>query len=308
MDLPDHESLRRIVRSFAHLRAAHGEGIGRPPMVQPTGAFFPDEFRGDAASVARLLKKMIDLAPLSPEIGVELAFAVPDEERAGGCGSLACGSGSGSAAGLSVEELADHYRVVVSTNDVANADVLATSLARSIGALVLLETDEPVSPASSELAAVACGFGVLLLNGAAVWAKSCGGLRMAQATSLAAEEIAVALALFAAVHEYRPSEARRHLGATQRAAFEVAQDWVDSNPWLIESLRDAPHRLVTGEIDLEPVRGIFGQWWHRRKLDQALRAPSSRPPSLVSEARRRRIEEIEALLDEDPGTAPIGEG
>jgi hypothetical protein len=309
MDLPDEESLRRIVRSLAHLRAAHGEGIGRPPLVQPTGAFFPDEFRGDAASVARLLKKMIDLAPLSSEIGVELAFAMPDEERAGGCGSLACGSaGDGGSAGASVEELDAHYRVVVSTNDVANADVLATSLARSIGALVLLETDEPVSAGESELAAVACGFGVLLLNGAAVWAKSCGGLRMAQATSLSVEEMGVALALFAAVHEYKPSEARKHLGATQRAAFETAQDWVDSNPWLIESLRDAPHRLETGGIDLEPVRGVFGQWWHRRKLEQALRAPSSRPPSAVSDARRRRIEEIEALMDEDPGAAPAREG
>jgi hypothetical protein len=310
MELPDPESLQRIVRSFAHLRAAHGEGIGRPPMVQPTGAFFPDEFRGDGPSVARLLKKMIDLAPLSSEIGVELAFAMPDEERAGGCGSLACGSSSEGAAsaGSSVEELADHYCVVVSTNDVANADVLATSLARSIGALVLLETDEPVSAEEGELAAVACGFGVLLLNGAAVWAKSCGGLRMARATSLSVEEIAVALALFAAVHGYRPSEARRHLGATQRAAFETAQDWVDSNPWLIDSLRDAPHRLQTGDLDLEPVRGILGQWWHRRKLERALRAPSSRPPSLLTEARRRRIEEIEALLDEDPARAPASEG
>ena len=64
------------------------------------------------------------------------------------------------------------------------------------GALVLHEAGEESTMATgpeAEIAAVACGLGVLLANGASVWAKSCGGLRMAQATVLSVEEAAVAL-------------------------------------------------------------------------------------------------------------------
>jgi hypothetical protein len=319
MDLPNEQELRWIVQTYARLRAAHGEGIGRPELVQPTGAFFSDEFRGDAPSVARLLRRMIDLAPLSSELGVELAFSVPDEQRAGGCGSGACGAPGGGPTAIAVEELEDGYRVVVSTNDVGSAEVLTTSLARSVGALVLHEANEIVDAEASEMAAVACGFGVLLLNGAAVWAKACSGLRVTRATTLPVEDLSVALALFGAVHGCKPSQVRKHLGATQREALDAAQDWVDSNPSLVETLRDAPHRLagaLTGAhamaaLQLEPVRGVLGQWWHRRKLEQGLRAPIAAPAaSTMTEARRRRLEEVRALMDgpdEQLEGAPLAE-
>ena len=298
MELPGDDSLRTIVRTFAHLRAAHGASIGVPALVQPTAEFFPDVFRPDVPSLRRLLQRMMDHAPLSSELGVELAVLVPEPDHAGGCGSAACSTGPGGSSSVDVVELEHGYRVVVSATDVGNADVLSTSLARSVGALVLHEAGEFVSPAASEIAAVVCGFGVLLLNGSAVWAKSCGGLRMAQATVLAAPEMAVALALFAALHGYRVSQARKHLGATQREAFDVAQDWVESNPLLVASLADCPERLETGRLELEPVRGVLGQWLHKRKLEQMLRATPSNGASAISEERRRRLEEVSALMDE----------
>ncbi|HEX4447068.1 MAG TPA: hypothetical protein VH044_10035 [Polyangiaceae bacterium] len=314
MDLPNEEALRWIVQTYARLRAGHGEGIGQPELVQPTGAFFSDEFRGDAPSVARLLRRMIDLAPLSTELGVELAFIAPDEQAAGGCGSGACGSPGGGPSAIPVQELENGYRVVVSTNDVGNAEVLTTALARSVGSLVLHEVSEIADAESSEMAAVACGFGVLLLNGAAVWAKSCGGLRVAQATARPVEEIAVALALFGSVHGTRPSLLGKHLGVTQRAALDAAQDWVDSNPSIAEALRDAPHRLATGVLEFEPTRGVLGQWWHRRKLEQGLRAAPSAAAatSAMSDDRRRRLQEVRALMDgadDEPltGGAPLAE-
>jgi hypothetical protein len=309
MDLPDNDALRRIVTSFARLRAAHGEAIGDPPLVQPTAEFFPDDFKPDGASVDRMLRRMLDYAPVSSELGVELSLFVPDEAHAGGCGSAACGPGGaagGQEAASAVHELEDGYRVVVSVMDVGTPALLAASLARSVGALVLHEAGEtaprPGAAAmtwieQSEMAAVVSGFGVLLANGASVWAKSCGGLRMTQATALPIEEIAVALALFAAVHRHDMSRARKHLGLTQREAFEVARDWVDCNPMLVESLRERPERLVSGEVDLEPVRGIFGQWLHKRRLETAMRAPVRRSTPM-SDERRRRIEEVAALLDE----------
>jgi hypothetical protein len=148
------------------------------------------------------------------------------------------------------------------------------------------------------MAAIVAGFGVLLANGAAVWAKSCGGLRMAQGTALPVEEIAVGLALFVAVHRRAASGARKHLGLTQREAFELAFDWVDCNPALVESLRDRPDELAGGAVDLEPVRGILGQWLHKRRVESATRVPARRPSPAISDERRRRIEEIAALLDE----------
>jgi hypothetical protein len=298
MVLPGDEALRRIVKAFAHLRAAHGAAIGEPALVQPSAGYFPDEFRGDVSSVGQLLRRMLQYAPLSSELGVELSVVVPEPDRAGDCGSAACGTATGSAPGGEVIELEDGYLVVVSAADVCSAEVLATSLARAVGALVLHEGGQPIGPAASEIAAVVCGYGVLLLNGSAVWAKSCGGLRVAQATVLPVEEMAVALALFVGLHGHKVSQARRHLGATQREAFDVAQDWVESNPMLIESLRHRPERLASGTLDLEPVRGLLGQWLHKRRLDQGLRAPRQSSASAISDERRRRLEEVRALMDE----------
>jgi hypothetical protein len=299
MDLPSNRSLQSIVKAMAHLRAAHGAVIGAPPLVQPTGEYFPDEFRADVPSVGRLLRRMMGYAPLSSELGVELSIVMAEPDHAGGCGSAACGPAGGVDSGAGVIELDDGYRVVVAATDVGNPDVLSTSLARSVGALVLHEAGEPVGVAASEVAAVVCGFGVLLLNGSSVWAKSCGGLRMAQATALPVEETAVALALFVALHEHKVSHARKHLGATQREAFDLAQDWVESNPMLVASLRDRPERLESGALDFEPVRNAFGQWLHKRRLDQALRVPPKSGTSTISEARRRRLEEVSALMADE---------
>ncbi|HEY5145536.1 MAG TPA: hypothetical protein VII82_02150 [Polyangiaceae bacterium] len=300
MDLPDQEALGWIVKTFAHLRAAHGNAIGSPLLVQPTGEFFPDPFESDAASLDRFLKRMLGYAPLSDELHVELALLMPEEGQGGGCGAAACGPGAASGpAGMNVRELDDGYRVIVSASDLGNADVLATSLARSMGSLVLLEAGEPLEADASEIAAVSCGFGVLLANGASVWAKSCGGLRMAQATVLPVEQIAVALALFVAIDGRGSAGARRHLGATQREAFELAWDWVESNPLMIESLRDEPRRLESGVLDLEPVRGVLGQWLHKRKLEKAMRVQTKAAEPMTEERRRRleRMKEVSSLFD-----------
>jgi hypothetical protein len=163
---------------------------------------------------------------------------------------------------------------------------------------VLLEAGEDVDPGEDEIAGVACGFGVLLASGASVWAKSCGGLRMAQATTLSVEEACVALALFVGIHDAKVSDARAHLGATQREAFDLALAWVESNPLLLETLRDRPALLETGLFDLEPVRGLVGRWFHKRKLDKELRAPAAPSSTPLSDDTRRRLEEARALVDE----------
>jgi hypothetical protein len=304
MDLPDEASLRWIVRTYARLRAAHGDALGAPVLVQPTGEFFPDAFQRDAASVERLLRRTMSYAPLADDLGVEIAFLAPEGDHSGGCGSAACGTSGGASAHPTVEEHDDHYRVFVAVSDVGNSDVLTASLARTVGALVLHEAAEDPEDAAgpeAEIAAVACGLGVLIANGAAVWAKSCGGLRMAQATVLAVEEAAVALALFTAVHGVKTSVAQAKLGATQREAFDHAIAWIESNPALIEALRERPEVLEAGLFPIEPVRGLLGRWLHKRNVEKEQRAPAAAPVAPISEDRRRRLEEARALVDEVMG-------
>jgi len=299
MDLPSDDTLRWIVRTYARLRARYGEAIGTPALVQPTGAFFPDEFRLDAPSVERLLRRLIGYSPVADDLGIELAFVAPSEDHAGGgCGSSACAPAGSNGPRRSVQELDDGYRVFIAANDVSNPDLLSTALARAVGGLVLQEAGEEVDPGEDEIAAVACGFGVLLANGASVWAKSCGGLRMAQATTLPVEEVTVALALFAAIHQARVSDARAHLGVTQREALDLATAWVESNPLLVETLRDRPALLETGLFDIEPVRSLVGRWFHKRRLDKELHAPIASSAAPLSEEKRRRLEEARALVDE----------
>ncbi|HEX3346136.1 MAG TPA: hypothetical protein VHS09_16245 [Polyangiaceae bacterium] len=299
MDLPPDDALRWIVRTYARLRAHHGEAFARPALLQPTGEFFPDEFHLDAPSVERLLRRLVGYSPVADDVGIELAFVEASHEGGGGCGSSACGPAGAPSARPSVQELDDGYRVFVAVNDVGNPDLLTTSLARAVGGLVLHEAGEEAAAGEDEIAAVACGFGVLLATGASVWAKSCGGLRMAQATTLSVEELTVALALFAGVHDVKPADARAHLGATQREAFDMALAWAESNPLLLETLRDRPALLESGLFDLEPVRGLVGRWLHKRKLDRELRAPVAAPARApVSEDKRRRMEEARALVDE----------
>src|ERR1700722_1844147 len=62
MDLPSDDALRWLVRTYARLRARYGEAIGTPALVQPTAEFFPDEFRLEASSVERFLRRILGYA------------------------------------------------------------------------------------------------------------------------------------------------------------------------------------------------------------------------------------------------------
>src|ERR1700734_3615499 len=107
MDLPSDDALRWLVRTYARLRARYGDAIGVPALVQPTADFFPDEFRRDASSVERLLRRILGYSPVADDVGIELGFVASEEGAGGGCGSAACGPGGGAVARPSVQELDD---------------------------------------------------------------------------------------------------------------------------------------------------------------------------------------------------------
>jgi hypothetical protein len=302
MDLPGDDTLRDLVTVYARVRAACGDALAGAPLVQPNSDCFPDAFVPDAPSVARLLRRVVEHSPLSRDLHLELAFVMPDEGHVpGGCGSAACGSaGSRPDAFGTIEERDGGYCLSVSAADVPHPVMLTTALARGVGWMVMREAGvdgDDADPAAGEIAAAACGLGILIANGAAVWAKSCGGLRMAQATALSVEEAALALALDVAVQGHTISEARRYLEATQREALDLAEAWVESNPWLVETLRDRPDALTDGRFAIEPPRGPVGRWLRKRQLEKDLAAPREPAPAM-SEEKRRRLEEARALVDE----------
>jgi hypothetical protein len=306
MDLPPDDALRALLARFAHLLAAHGEAFADAELLEPSGKHFPDEFSLDAPSVVRLLRRMIGYAPLDDELPVEVEFVEPDGAAGGGCGSGACGTGSRSAKveDDGIVDLGNRYRVKVDVATVGHPDMLTASLARSVGALVLAEAEERapsrLAGALAELAAVASGFGLLLLNGAAVYAKSCGGVRMHRATHLSVEELGVLVALFLKARGLKPSLARPHLETTQREALDEALRWADSNERLMTTLRERPALLEDGVFEIEPVRGLLGRVMARRRTASEadpMTAPVSRRPQRT-EAEKRRLAETQALVDE----------
>ena len=312
MELSD-DALRSIVAHLAHLRAEYGEVLENPDLVEPTGDYFPDEFALEPAAIERLMRRMMTYAPLASDLEVQLGFVEPDAgtregKAGGGCGSGACAPGDKSQTTMmsGAVETEDGYAVVLATADVGEPKILTAALARSMGRLVLFEADEDVDPrvegALSELTAVACGLGVILLGGASVYKKGCGGVRQHQGTFLGVQELALACALFVRATDRKPGMVRRHLAVTQREAFDLALDWVDGQPKLVRALTNDPASLADGIFLLEEKKGLLSRLLTRKRDDDMPDAiPISVKPKERSEEERRRLAETRALVEEALG-------
>lgn len=307
------DALRTLVAHHARLREGWSEVLDEAALVEPTSEYFPDAFALEPAALDRLMRRMMTYAPLSADLDVALAFVEPEQESAGGggCSSGACGTGAQGKGGPQIPgggaiETDDGYAVALHTADVGDPTLLTASLARSMGRLVLHECGEEVEArdeaALAELTAVACGFGVLLLNGACVYKKGCGGIRSHQGTVLSVEEIALATALFVRVHDVKAGLVRRHLEVTQREAWDEALAWVDGQPKLVAALRHHPETLADGVFVLEEKKGLLAKLFDRKKDDDAL--PTSletarkAPQRVLGEDERRRLAETRALVEE----------
>ncbi|MFO0679277.1 MAG: hypothetical protein U0169_22305 [Polyangiaceae bacterium] len=303
MELPSDDSLRFVVARYAYLRHAYGEVVGTPVLVEPTGRFFPDAFEKDVASLERLFRRTLRYSPVDEDLDFAFEF-VDASDGSGGCGTGGCSTtGVKDVARGGVRAAADGGDVVVSVDvgHVADPTLLTTSIARSVGALVLVAASDP-SPNSerdvlAELAAVQTGLGLLLLGGSSVYKKACSGIREHRATTLSTCELAVALALFHAVHGIPTRTSKTHLMTTQREAFGLAEDWVASNPELVATLRDAPERLVDGVFEVQPTRGLIARFFARKSV---VHAPESVAPArpAASKPRSARFEEDRALVEE----------
>jgi hypothetical protein len=171
--------------------------------------------------------------------------------------------------------------------------------------------------ATCEVAAVMLGFGVLLANASYMYAKGCHGVHVDRATVLQVNEVAVALALFAAIHGRSPREFTHQLDPTQREAFAEAKSWVDSNGKLLKRLKRDPGAVAADEhLLVQEARPWlarvlgFGGGKKKRSVDvfddeaiAALEASlgkrqSSSGTKARSDAEAAKLAELRALVDE----------
>jgi hypothetical protein len=256
--------------------------------VLPNGDFFPDVFTRDEPSVQRLLDRLLEHAGLGEMAVVVRLWGEADAS----CGTGACGScGPAEAEPEAVERLIDageFWQINVLPAEVGQPVALSSALCRAVALAVLREADAPPRDLPLDLAvdltAVALGYGVLLLEGSHIYRKSCGGPSVARTTTLGPTEVALVLALSAAVSGQSLRKVSKHLSATQQEAFADATAWADSNPALVQALRAHPERIARGEFALKEPSSWLGRW---------LGSKVQRTPSVDSAT---TIEELEAAL------------
>jgi hypothetical protein len=260
MELPDDRTLRELVQRYASVIDRFGADMGRRPMVLPNGSFFPDVFTGDLSSVARLLRRMQEHSGLA-DVPIQIGVYDPSDAKAEACGSGACGSCAAPSvpadlAAARLVDLGDGWRVNIAPAEANNPVVLTAALARALGHVFLLEETSAERPIEQplevtvELTTVALGFGTLLLAGAYLYQKSCGGPNVACLTALGLGELSVAFALFCKHGGHNMRRARGELEVTQREQLSEAETWMLSNPDVSRLLATDPLRLVLGDFEL----------------------------------------------------------
>jgi hypothetical protein len=315
MELPNSEVRQGLVAAYAEVVAQLDLLSAGRALVLPNGEFFPDVFTGDEASVQQMLDRLLEHAGLS-DMALTARFW---GESAASCGTGACGS-CGPAQpepdSERVERLVDageHWQVNILPTEVASPVALGSALCQAVALAVLREADtQPRIPLNLavDLTAIGLGYGVLLLEGSHIYRKSCGGPSIARTTALGPTEVALVLALSAAVSEHPLRKVAKHLSATQQEAFAEATAWADSNANLVQSLRSDPARIARGEFQLKEPSSWLGRWLGSKlkrapnansattieELEAALGAENA--PRRALKARDPKLDEIRRLVDE----------
>jgi hypothetical protein len=204
---------------------------------------------------------MCSYVPVASDLPIDLVFVEADDPvDTKHCGSGACGSGAQFAPTTCLAEDKGRYIVPITAGTLSTSIALTTALARSAGALVLAEAGEAYERgADAELAAVACGLGPILLNGASVYGKGCGGLTFHQATELHVGELGFATAVFVNRFDHSARKLRDLLPVTQSEAFDTATDWLNAQADLSDNLRQRPALLATGLFEFREKTGLLAR-------------------------------------------------
>jgi hypothetical protein len=310
MDLPNERELRTIVERYARLLAALNRHLGKRPLVLPNGESFPDRFEADEPSVQALVDRMMAHAgmedvPLTVRVVAEDGPEAPHDGCSSGCQIPAAVAGE---APRLVDD-GDEWTLNVPEYELAHPVVLTTFAARALGHVFLVESlprgagIEPPVEVTAEYAATALGFGPLLLEGAYIYSKGCGGPSVAQVTCLSLPELAVLSALFIELGGHSARRALGDLGATQRAALSEAHAWAKSNAPLVARLRSEPARVALGDYRLSDAKPWLLRVFGTKDDDRDAPGANHRAPAAAPRAPDPARDELRALVDEALATS-----
>ncbi|MBI3203791.1 MAG: hypothetical protein HYZ29_19785 [Myxococcales bacterium] len=306
--------VRAVIQRYARLIHRLGAELGERPLVLPTEKFFPDTFAGDTKSLRRLVKRMREHAGMR-DIPVKPVL-VDEEEEAHAHGGGGCGGGGCAVPKTSTDsptrlvDDGDGWRLQFQSAELRHPVALTCTVARALGYVFLIETqpegtkiEDPVE-LTVDLAAVALGFGELLLEGSHIYSKGCGGPSVAKLTALGPQELALGCTLFVARGKHSARALSKELPPTQREAFDDARALLDKNPALTRALSEAPERLIDGEFDLARERPLFGGLFGKKKHDDDLSLAeleamlATAPPKKPAKKKDRATDELASLVDE----------
>lgn len=307
MLLPPIQQTETLIRKAASLYDRLSNELGTRPLVLPNADFFPDVFSADAPSTTRLLRRMQAHAGMN-DVPVEVRILGSDgcdnctgdctgdchgsdghsgtcSHKAGAEKQASCSSGSCGSCGPSLPsshndeprlvDTGDGWRMQIPAEELSHGVVLTSNMARGLGLVFLLDTSSPEAviaeplDEAAELAAVALGFGGLLLSASYLYSKSCGGPRVAQGTKHNCGELAILTALFAARGHHKLRDLRRVLGTTQASALDEAESLLKDNPLIGSGLRQDPKKLADGHFELRTDVSLWRRWFGNKSQKSA---------------------------------------
>jgi hypothetical protein len=304
----DRPALASIVERMAQMLAVAGDDLGQRPLVLPTAEFFPDRFTADSTSASRLVARMLEHAGLG-DVPMTTRVVIEDEPESpheGGCSS-GCAVPVANAAGTPrLVDDGDGFLLNIPAPELQHPVVLTTMVARALGHVLLVESLPPGTaiPSPPELtadyAAVALGFGPLMLEGAYIYSSGCGGPRVAQVTRAALQELAVLTALFIEMGGHAARKATKELGATQADALSRALEWARSNRELCQRLKHDPDRVAAGDYTLRDAKPWLVRLFDRKPKPSEDEIPADLlvPKSALRKPRDEASEELASLVHE----------
>jgi hypothetical protein len=308
MSLPPPNVTRTVVQRFARCQLRYQHELASRPLVLPTAEFFPDAYESDELSAKLLVARLQELAGLS-DVPISASLVSGSASQA----PAACSSGSCAVPQSGPQQIsrlvdrAEGWVMQVPREELDHPIALTTNLVRSMAYIFLVETQldgeviEPPVDITADIVAVALGFGPLLLQGSYLYAKSCGGPRVASLTKLTVHEVAVATALFARVHSANVKKTYPLLEITQREALKAAVDLIASNPSIDKSFKNPKTLEATslGRFELNERKSFLSRLWSGKKLSKAEYELDALDPSLA-------LEDLEALMLDMPPSSRAG--
>ena len=254
--------------------------MGERRLVFPDARDFPDPFTGDEESARQLLARMQGHAGMD-DIPISLRVVAGSVEASTSCSSGACATPSlPSSADLArVVDDGNGWALNIPSPELQHPVFLTTGLARSLALIFMLETeqagDQGPDPFTLEIAAIQLGFGGLLLQGAHVYQKSCGGPRIDQFTAFNVHEVALLCTVMALDSGSGLGRLPRLVEATQSAALGEARQFLESRSRFLRLLAEDPARAAEDSFAPEPAQGLWNKLKTRLQADKRTELPGT---------------------------------